>query len=120
MSQNGSATHGDNIIDGSQKGASKGKGHSPRPAPDVKVTPKDGISLTSMFKPLTYQEADAKIREGADSFSFSAGNGKLGRVDVVSLATKFHREDFWNVSVVKGRDGHESLYVGLFDGHKYV
>ena len=77
------------------------------------------MSVTLPVKPLSYEEADARIREGADSFSFDVGDGCLGRVDVVSLGTKIPSEDIWDVGIVRGADGRgDTLYAGIYDGHK--
>ena len=116
MSQDTAAGH----VDGNHSVLLQWKDNAPKAAPAVRVAEKVDIPLASMVKPLTYEEADAKIRKGADSFSFNAGNKSLGRVDVVSLGTKTPCEDFWNVGVVKGPDGLDTLYAGIFDGHKYV
>lgn len=92
----------------------------PREAPAINIISKqEDIPVLSPVKPLTYEEADAIIRKGADSFSFTAANGGHGRVDVVSLGTKTPSEDRWDVGVIKGPDGQDTLYAGLYDGHKY-
>lgn len=80
----------------------------------------DDIPVIPPVKPLSYEEADAKIREGGASFTFNIGGKGQGRVDVVSLGTKTPSEDLWDVGVVRGPDGLDTLYVGLYDGHKYV
>ncbi|EGX91883.1 pyruvate dehydrogenase, putative [Cordyceps militaris CM01] len=104
----------DNIIAKEMKNA-------PRAAPTVEVVPGgEPISVISPLKPLSYEEADAKIREGADSFSFNVADDCLGRVDVVSLGTKLPSEDRWDVGVVKGTVGQETLYAGIYDGHNGI
>ncbi|KAM3509886.1 hypothetical protein MY10362_000329 [Beauveria mimosiformis] len=75
------------------------------------------IPVVSPVKSLSYEEADAEIRKGADSFSFKAVNDSLGRVDMASLGTKFPCEDCWDVAVVRGADGQDTLYTGIYDGH---
>ncbi|KAJ2969442.1 hypothetical protein NQ176_g8658 [Zarea fungicola] len=93
----------------------------PRIAPVVIPAAKDDdIPVIPPIKPLSYEEADAKIREGAASFTFNIGERRHGRVDVVSLGTKSPSEDHWDVGVVQGPDGLDTLYVGLYDGHKCV
>ncbi|KAF1737733.1 Protein phosphatase 2C [Beauveria bassiana] len=89
-----------------------------RAAPVIQVVPEEvDIPVVSPVKPLSYEEADAEIRKGADSFSFKVANDRLGRVDVVSLGTKFPSEDCWDVAVVRGADGQDTLYTGVYDGH---
>ncbi len=91
---------------------------TPRAAPAVKVVPgEELVPLIPVVKPLSYEEADAIIREGADSFSFNVGDDCLGRVDVVRLGSKIPSEDFWDVGVVRGADGRDTLYAGIYDGH---
>ncbi len=91
---------------------------APRAAPSVKVIPGEWhISVISPVKSLTYEEADAKIREGADSFAFVVADDCMGRVDVVSLGAKIPSEDCWDVGVVRGADGRDTLYAGIYDGH---
>ncbi|KAM0742123.1 hypothetical protein ACQRIT_002300 [Beauveria bassiana] len=89
-----------------------------RAAPVIQVVPEEvDIPVVSPVKPLSYEEADAEIRKGADSFSFKVANDRLGRVDVASLGTKFSSEDCWDVAVVGGADGQDTLYTGVYDGH---
>jgi pyruvate dehydrogenase phosphatase len=93
--------------------------YAPRAVPIIKaVLGEEYISVVSPVKPLSYEEADTKIRDGADSFSFNAAGGCLGRVDVVSLGTKIPCEDRWDVGVMRGEDGQDTLYAGVYDGHK--
>lgn len=92
---------------------------APRAVPAVEVVSnEDQIPVTSPVKPLSYEEADARIREDADSFSFNIADGCLGRVDVVSLGTKIPSEDRWDVGTTTGVDGRDTLYAGIYDGHK--
>lgn len=90
----------------------------PRQSPLVKLSAEEQICIASPNQALSYEEADAKIRDGADSFFFKASESTRGRVDVVSLGTKIPSEDHWDVGVVTGEDGHETLYAGIYDGHK--
>lgn len=90
----------------------------PRETPKVKLSAEQDIPVASPNKPLTYKEADARIREGADSFFFKISENAKGRVDVVSLGTKTPSEDRWDVGVVRGQDGQDTLYAGIYDGHK--
>lgn len=90
-----------------------------RAAPAVQVVPReDQIPITLPVKSLSYEEADARIREGADSFSFNAADDCPGRVDVVSLGTKIPSEDRWDVGTTTGTNGRNTLYAGIYDGHK--
>lgn len=99
----------------------KGTENVARVAPAIKaVSSEDHISVTSPVKPLSYDEANAKIYEGADSLSFNVSKDCLGRVDVVSLGTKDPSEDRWDVGIVRRPDGRDTLYAGIYDGHKYV
>ncbi|KAM0669860.1 hypothetical protein ACQRIU_000255 [Beauveria bassiana] len=91
---------------------------APRTVPVIQVVAEEvDIPVVSPVKPLSYEEADAEIRKSADSFSFKVDNDRLGRVDVVSLGTKFPSEDCWDVAVVRGADGQDTLYTGVYDGH---
>jgi len=97
----------------------KEKDDAPRAAPAIKIIPRgDHIPLTLPVKPLSYEEANAKIREGADSFAFNVTDNCMGRVDVVSLGTKIPSEDRWDVGTTTGPDGRDTLYAGIYDGHK--
>ncbi len=92
-----------------------------RAAPAINVVlGEEHIPVVPPVKPLSYEEADAKTREGANSFSFNVADGCLGRVDVASLGTKIPSEDRWDVGVVRGEDGRDALYAGIYDGHKYA
>ncbi|KAJ6785261.1 hypothetical protein PWT90_07695 [Aphanocladium album] len=75
------------------------------------------ICVASHVSILSYEAADARIREGADSFSFKISDGCLGRVDVVSLGTKIPSEDRWDVRVATGQNSPDTLYAGIYDGH---
>lgn len=91
---------------------------APRAARAIQVVPgEEPISVILPTKPLSYEEADAQIREGADSFSFNVADNRMGRVDVVSLGAKIPSEDSWDVGIVKGVDGQDTLYAGIYDGH---
>lgn len=92
---------------------------TPKTAPSITISPgHNDIPVISAVKPLTYEEANAKIREGADSFSFNGTGNCRGRVDVVSLGTKVPSEDHWDVGIINGVDGRDTLYAGIYDGHK--
>ncbi|KAJ3496558.1 hypothetical protein NLG97_g2567 [Lecanicillium saksenae] len=93
-------------------------GGLPKAAPSIElVQAVDDIPVASHIIPLGYEEADAKIREGAESFSFRVSDDCLGRVDVVSLGTKIPSEDRWDVRIFENEDARDTLYAGVYDGH---
>ena len=73
----------------------------PKAAPAIELVQSvEEIWVVSHVSALSYEAADARIREGADSLSFKISDSCLGRVDVVSLGTKIPSADRWDVCVL--------------------
>jgi hypothetical protein len=101
----------------SHKIAAKETRVAPRAAPAVEVV-QEHVSVLSPVKPLSYAEADAKTRKGADSLSFNTTNGCLGHVDVVSIRTKVLCKDHQDIGIVRGVDERNILYTRVYNGYK--
>jgi pyruvate dehydrogenase phosphatase len=80
------------------------------------IDPNAAEDITSPVKIYTLEEADQKIREGAESFKFEGKYGQ-GRVDVTRLGSNTRVEDEWDVGFGEGVGAQKTLYAGVYDGH---
>lgn len=78
------------------------------------------ISVSSDVQVLDLKAADAKLRQDAQSLSFSAKGKEPGRVHTFRLSSNIPVEDEYAVAQGKGMNEHPTLFAGVYDGHAWV
>lgn len=62
-------------------------------------------------------EANARLRGQARTFTFKGKDGAKGRVDTVRLDSNTRVEDEWDLRTGEGVNGNSTLFAGVYDGH---